>query len=502
MGVMVVERRVRTAVIIDDTEEVRLLLRQALERDGDIRIVGEAADGMAGVAAVRRTQPDVVLLDLSMPVMDGLEALPGIRTVSPRTRIIVLSGSDSASMAERAFDRGAHGYLMKGTSPTGILSYVRTLTTSWDRSVPPPRHAAVEHGTAEAVAAQRTPGRTPGGPAGRAADLAPVGLLVVQGGARAGATVGYANPAATALLGPLRAPLGEPLASAVPALALLVERSAPELDLRPEVRDQLAGPHGRLDVTLTRSNGELLVTLHRPLEGDEAARLRQAIATTAHEIRNPVTVLTGIAVMLDEAGLPASAQPASLLAAVRRQAAVLDRVTEDLLTAAQTQRGSLRLDIGPVDLAALLAGVVADLGDAVTVDVRGEQGIQVLADATRLNQMVTNLLSNALKYGAPPYAIEVARSAGWTGPLVHIAVEDSGPGVHEEFRGQLFEEFTRAEDAGARGTGLGLFLVRSLAEAQDGSADYHPRPGGGSVFTVTLPEAGAPARQTGRPDSV
>jgi signal transduction histidine kinase len=71
---------------------------------------------------------------------------------------------------------------------------------------------------------------------------------------------------------------------------------------------------------------------------------------------------------------------------------------------------------------------------------------------------------------------------------VHVSVEDSGPGVPEEFREQLFEEFSRAQDAGARGTGLGLFLVRSLAQAQDGGADYRPRPSGGSVFTITLPE--------------
>jgi signal transduction histidine kinase len=231
------------------------------------------------------------------------------------------------------------------------------------------------------------------------------------------------------------------------------------------------------------------VTLHRPVETDDSARLRQAIATAAHEIRNPVTVLTGIAVMLGEAGVPSSQeQLANLLGAVARQAALLDRVTEDLLTAAQTQRGTLRLETGSWEVVPLLVDAVHDLGEGVTVDVRGGEGLLVRADPTRLGQMVANLLSNALKYGAPPYAIEVTRSTGWTGPLVHVSVEDCGPGVPEEFREQLFEEFSRARDAGTRGTGLGLFLVRSLAQAQDGGADYRPRPGGGSVFTITLPE--------------
>ena len=75
----------------------------------------------------------------------------------------------------------------------------------------------------------------------------------------------------------------------------------------------------------------------------------------------------------------------------------------------------------------------------------------------------------------------------------------------ESFRAHLFDEFTRAEDARARGTGIGLFVVRSLAEAQGGRADYRPREGGGSVFTVTLPMAAEQldlSGQTGRPDSV
>ena len=486
MSATVVERRVRTAVIVDDTTEVRTVLRQALERDGDIRVVGEAADGVSGVATVRRTQPDVVLLDLSMPVMDGLEALPGIRTVSPGTRIIVLSGSDSATMAERAFDRGAHGYLMKGTSPTGILSYVRTLTAAGTRTVPPPRHAAAAR-PAEVVE-QRRPELPAGEPGARVAELAPVGLLLVEAAEGASARIGYANPAAGRLLGFGRTAVGGALATAAPALALLVERHRSDLDASSQVRQRLVGPRGHLDVTLTRSGPDLLVALQPPPEGDEASRLRQAIATTAHEIRNPVTVLNGIALMLGEAGLPTSPeQLGNLLGAVQRQATVLDRVTEDLLTAAQTQRGSLRLDIGSVPLQSVLTDAVADLGDGMAVDVRGADGVHVRADATRLSQMVANLLSNARKYGAPPYAVEVTRSTGWTGQLVHVAVEDSGPGVPENFRADLFEEFTRAEDAGARGTGLGLFLVRSLAQAQDGSADYRPRPGGGSVFTITLP---------------
>jgi len=72
-------------VIVDDTDDLRELLRLALSRGG-MEVVGEAGDGLAGIEAVRLEQPDVVLLDLSMPVMDGLEALPRIRHLVPAVR--------------------------------------------------------------------------------------------------------------------------------------------------------------------------------------------------------------------------------------------------------------------------------------------------------------------------------------------------------------------------------------------------------------------------------
>ena len=76
-----------------------------------------------------------------------------------------------------------------------------------------------------------------------------------------------------------------------------------------------------------------------------------------------------------------------------------------------------------------------------------------------------------------------------TGPRVSIAVHDSGTGVPESFRPRLFQEYSRAPGSRARGTGLGLFVVRALAEAQGGTVTYAPRDPQGSIFTLTLPAA-------------
>lgn len=101
-------------VIADDTPDIRMLLRWSLEPDERFEIVGEASNGAEALNLVSSTPVDAILLDLAMPVMDGLQAIPKIKVASPGTRIVVLSGFDEESMAAQAISRGADAYLEKG----------------------------------------------------------------------------------------------------------------------------------------------------------------------------------------------------------------------------------------------------------------------------------------------------------------------------------------------------------------------------------------------------
>jgi DNA-binding NarL/FixJ family response regulator len=101
-------------VLCDDVARLRQALRAALEDDGEIEVVGETANGREGLQVITQLRPDVALIDLSMPEMDGMEVIPLIRKSAPNTGIIVLSGFGASRMGKLALERGADRYVEKG----------------------------------------------------------------------------------------------------------------------------------------------------------------------------------------------------------------------------------------------------------------------------------------------------------------------------------------------------------------------------------------------------
>ncbi|HUR17767.1 MAG TPA: EAL domain-containing protein [Acidimicrobiales bacterium] len=114
-------RRQRLLIVEDDLA-VRRLIRMVFEDDEAFDVVGEADDGRAAIALARHFNPDVVLLDLAMPGMGGLEALPLLRAVAPAARVVVLSGLDSPALMKEAKRHGASAFYKKGGDPAELLS--------------------------------------------------------------------------------------------------------------------------------------------------------------------------------------------------------------------------------------------------------------------------------------------------------------------------------------------------------------------------------------------
>src|ERR1700754_3445487 len=106
-------RELPTVVVIDDSTEVRAVITARLRLSGLLDVVAEGGDGTEAVGLAFQHQPSLVLLDLSMPVMDGLEALPGILAVSPATQVVVYSGFEEGGLAQSAQELGAAGFIEK-----------------------------------------------------------------------------------------------------------------------------------------------------------------------------------------------------------------------------------------------------------------------------------------------------------------------------------------------------------------------------------------------------
>lgn len=101
-------------VVIDDDEDFRDFIELMLEEDDRFTVVGTAADGAEGVTLTDRLEPDVIVLDLQMPVLDGMQALPLLRRRAPDARIVVVSAFPDLVTLMDVLDRGADLYLDKG----------------------------------------------------------------------------------------------------------------------------------------------------------------------------------------------------------------------------------------------------------------------------------------------------------------------------------------------------------------------------------------------------
>lgn len=144
-------------LLVDDEELVRTGLRLVLGADPGIEVVGEARDGAEAVAHVARDAPDVVLMDIRMPRVDGLEALRRIRVDRPSLAVVVLTTFDTDDMVLTALRDGATGFLLKNTPPADLLTAVRAVAAGQPMlspSVTAQLIAAVGHGPDRATRAQ------------------------------------------------------------------------------------------------------------------------------------------------------------------------------------------------------------------------------------------------------------------------------------------------------------------------------------------------------------
>ncbi|WP_163989558.1 sensor histidine kinase [Pyxidicoccus caerfyrddinensis] len=226
----------------------------------------------------------------------------------------------------------------------------------------------------------------------------------------------------------------------------------------------------------------------------EAKDALELIGVAAHDLGNP---LSSLQLRLRRLRMLEGANTTSHdprmrdgLAGAEMETRRLGRLVHNLLDLSRLSAGRMVLDTEELDLAKLVREVVERHGDQATaagcaLTLRVDEDATGLWDRQRLDRVVTNLVSNALKFGrGQPVEVRVHADADHA----RFTVKDAGIGISTEAQQRLFCRFQRVHDGGHHpGTGLGLYIVRQLVEAHGGSIQVHSRAGEGAEFTVELP---------------
>lgn len=228
-------------------------------------------------------------------------------------------------------------------------------------------------------------------------------------------------------------------------------------------------------------------------ERAEVERLRQVdlartefVGVAAHELRTPLAAILGVLSTLKEHGAVLDDRVRiELIDGAETQAERLTRLVEDLLTVSRIQDGVLRLSMEPVDLRDLIADAAGATGTGDRLRLEVEARAPLVCDADAIVRVLTNLFDNARKYSPEETPISVRVSGD--DRRVTIDVWNAGSGIAEADREAVFERFHRADETGAPGAGLGLYISRGLVRAHGGELEVGDAPEGGTRFTFWLP---------------
>ena len=312
----------------------------------------------------------------------------------------------------------------------------------------------------------------------------------------------YANPSLALILGVGPEDLdGE--------LLTVVMRSVDGRQARPVATSGVAEGPERTELTVVRPDGVRRVldvrTTPRVDDGelvgfqgvvsdvtaahDVETEKNEFMALVTSDLRTPLSTILSLAAGLESPADGLSAERIRRVgSSIRGQAERVVRLADDLSDISRLETSAFLLSPTPVELGPLVEGALAKLGHPDEVDVELPPGVPVVADARRLEQVLANLIDNALQHGQAPVAITV-EGVNDDG-MLEVAVTDSGRGVPPALVPTLFSRVRtlgRTDRDRSRGTGLGLTLVRSLVEAMGGRIWYETAPSGGASFRLTLP---------------
>jgi PAS domain S-box-containing protein len=506
-------------LVVDDDEVDRLSVRRALAATNTRPELSEAADAEGAFEAIRRGGLDCVLLDFQLPQMDGLTLLCRLRSQGYDVPVVILTGHRDEATAVELMKAGAADYLSKGS-----LSPVRL-----EQSI---LRAVRVHRAERAVAAAH---RELQSSEERYRFLAE-SIPQIVWTAFADGTLDYCNQRLYAYIG---LPLAEvqPLgwAGAIhpddrePSKARWQRslRSGEDYESQYRLRrasDQSYRWHLSRAIALRDAGGAVLKWFGTCTDIDDQrritaeleeqrARVEEAnrakdvfLTTVSHELRTPLNAILGWVRML-LANAVSEDKRERALRTIERNGRVQAELIEDLLDVSRIASGKLRLEVGPVD--------IVDIAEAALETVRPAAEAKGLAlksaietttgamigDAGRLQQIICNLLTNAVKFTTAPGWVKLTLKRD--DDSVTIVVTDNGRGIDPAFLPHVFDRFRQGDGAITRtnrGLGLGLAIVRHLVELHGGTVEARSEGDGkGAEFEVRLPTAATRSQRDSTP---
>lgn len=485
-------------LVVDDDVSAIEVLRYSLHGMGEVLAV---QSGLEALATAETWLPDIVLLDASMPDMDGYEVCEALkaRPVLLHVPVVFITKFSDPSSEMKALELGAADFISKPYSPAVLKARVRNLL-DLKRRTDAELFAAAQQG--HRLASERI-GAVIEGASDAIVTVDSAGYVVLMNVA-AGRMFHVDHRGAEGRL--VAELLGHELAAIVaaqqPAVGQSLSLSRPGSTAVPlEVSVSRVGS-GLLELTTLMLRD---LSVREQLEAESRARaVAEATSRTrammqayiAHEMGNPLNGMLGFAQLLqadDQSPLtPAQARRVEMIQASGEQLKTLMR---DLVDLEHLARGQVGAEIAPVDVVATADSslrAVSCLAEQSGVELRRgscSDGLLVMADAQRLQQCLVNLLSNAIKYNRKGGYVELKISPDQQAGAVKISVRDDGLGMDALQCEHLFEPFNRLgrQHSTTPGTGLGLVVTQQLVAAMGGSIEVSSRIDEGTCFSITLP---------------
>lgn len=494
-----------SVLIVDDNASQRMALSAVL-RELDVQLV-EASSGRDALRRLLEQEFALVLLDVNMPGLDGFEtaALIRARDRTEHTPIIFITANSDEAFAARGYSLRAVDYILAPVQPDVLRTKVSVLIDLYRKT--------------EQVTRQREVLRR------YASQLQQLSRasLAISAAQSVETVLRTMTDSAAQIIGVHQAMTTVAIATAKPISLTHLSDEYQELADRgfapnPEGRVLAAPLHdgdgrgfGRIELTEKKEGGfsvedeDILVQLAQmasiaigniiTADAREANRLKdEFLGVLSHELRTPLqAMLTWLSILRRDNVTPDMVTRG--LDVIERSARAQAQLIEDLLDVSRIIRGQLRIEPAPVELPKVVELALETLkptAAAKTVQIHypvPASGCALVGDAARLQQVVWNLVANAIKFTPTGGRVDVQVTSDAS--AVRVEVSDTGPGIPDEFLPYVFERFRQADSSAGRahgGLGLGLAIVRRLVELHGGTVRARNRiPGPGAQFIVTLP---------------